>query len=132
MKAGGERFGVDLGRWVRQRRIALGMTQEQVWNRMEIPTGESNWVSKLESGRKQKLPDFDYLNGLSLALKATITDVLRGAGVLPEGIEESPEQAPGSATIHALVDMIDWTENPFNREHVEGTLQVIVQKQTKR
>lgn len=122
--------GVELGRWVRQRREAIGLTQEQVWDRMEIERASANWMSKLESGRVKSLPDTDYLVGLAQALRTTVTDVLRGAGVLPIDVEETSEQAPGSQTIHALVDMIDWTVSPDNRANVEGLLRLILDRQS--
>ena len=124
-----QQFGVELGRWVRQRREALGMTAEQVWTRMEMPSGESNWIAQIENGRRKKLPDFDYLNGLAVALRVPVTEVLRGAGVLPIDVEEAPEHAPGSATMHALIDMIDWTRDTSSRENVEGLLRLILDRQ---
>jgi transcriptional regulator with XRE-family HTH domain len=77
MKEREQRYGVELGKWVRQRRDALKMTQEQVWSRMEMPTGESNWIAQLENGRRKRLPDFDVLNALSEALRVPVTEVLR-------------------------------------------------------
>jgi transcriptional regulator with XRE-family HTH domain len=103
------RHGVELGRWVRQRRVSLGMTQEQVTERMEVDVAP-NWLTQLEGGRRKALPDTDLLIGLSQALRVSMTDVLRGAGVLPIDMEEAPEQAPGSRVLHALIDMIDWSD----------------------
>lgn len=123
------RHGVQLGQWVRARRTALGMTQEQVWDRMGAPGGDMNWITHLEGGRRKSLPDTDYLVALSEALRTTMTDVLRGAGVLPIDVEETSEHAPGSQTMHALVDMIDWTMSPDNRQNVEDLLRVILNRQ---
>ena len=120
--------GVELGRWVRAKRTALGMTQEQVAARMEMDI-DPNTIAQLESGRRKGLPDTDYLIGLAQALRVSVTEVLRGAGVLPVDLEQAPEIAPGSATIHALVDMIDWTADQRTRDHVEGLLQIIRQGQ---
>ena len=124
-----EAQGVELGRWVRARRTALGMTQEQVAARMEMDI-DPNYLAQMESGRKKALPDTEILLGLSQALRVSMTDVLRGAGVLPVDVEAQPESAPGSATIHALVDMIDWTANPENRLNVEGLLRLILERQS--
>jgi transcriptional regulator with XRE-family HTH domain len=124
--------GAQLGRWVAQRRDAIGMTQQQVWERMEPSPPTSNWISKLEVGRIQNLPEFDLLNALSVALRVPVTEVLRGAGVLPEGVDQAPEIAPGSTTMHALVDMIDWTRDQTSREDVEGLLRLILDRQKRR
>jgi transcriptional regulator with XRE-family HTH domain len=125
-----QEYGVELGRWVKARRDTLGMTQEMVWNRMEMPSGESNWITQLEGGRRKHLPAPNYLEGLAQALRVSVTDVLRGAGILPEGTDQPKEHAPGTATIHALVDMIDWTRAPENRANVEGLLRSILERQT--
>jgi transcriptional regulator with XRE-family HTH domain len=119
---------MELGRWVKARRAALGMTQEQVWQRMELDI-DQNFLAHLESGRKKSLPDTPVLIALSGALNVTVTEVLRGAGILPVDVEQPPEHAPGSATMHALVDLIDWTTNPANRENVEGLLRLILERQ---
>jgi transcriptional regulator with XRE-family HTH domain len=121
--------GIQLGKWVRARRDALGMSQEDVWRRMEVENVAANWISKLETGRVRYLPDHELLHALSVALRVPVTEVLRGAGVLPVDVEAAQESAPGSATIHALVDMIDWTDNPANRQNVEGLLQLILERQ---
>jgi transcriptional regulator with XRE-family HTH domain len=120
--------GVELGRWVRARRESLKLTTEQLWERTDLE-GDFNYISQLENGRRKKLPDFEILSGLAQALNVTVTEVLRGAGILPVDVEQPPEHAPGSATMHALVDMIDWTTNPANRENVEGLLRLILERQ---
>lgn len=120
--------GVQLGRWVREKRQSLGMDQATVWARMEIE-GDPNWLSLLESGRRKSLPDTDYLIALSAALRSSMTDVLRGAGILPVDVEERPEIAPGSATIHALVDMVDWVREPHYRDATEAFLRGILEQQ---
>jgi hypothetical protein len=105
-------LGGQLGRWVASRRENLGLTQQ--------------------TGRIQNLPDFDQINALSEALRVPVTEVLRGAGVLPEGVDQAPEIAPGSTTMHALIDMIDWTRDQTSREDVEGLLRVILDRQKRR
>jgi transcriptional regulator with XRE-family HTH domain len=125
-------LGGQLGRWVASRRENLGLTQQEVWERMDPPPPTANWVSKLETGRIQNLPDFDQINALSEALRVPVTEVLRGAGVLPEGVDQAPEIAPGSTTMHALIDMIDWTRDQTSREDVEGLLRVILDRQKRR
>jgi transcriptional regulator with XRE-family HTH domain len=127
-----EGHGRHLGRWVAQRRNNLGMSQELVWKRMGLQHGSMNWVTKLETGKIGKLPDQEYLEALSEALKVPVTEVLRGAGVLPEGVDQAPEIAPGSTTMHALIDMIDWTRDQTSREDVEGLLRLILDRQKRR
>lgn len=123
-----DRHGVELGRWIRERRTRLGLTQEQIAERSE-PAIDPNYIAQIENGRKKALPDTDILVGLSMALGVTMTDILRGAGVLPVDVTESEERAPGSQTIHALVDLIDWTVSPENRMNVEGLLRLILDRQ---
>lgn len=121
-------YGVELGRWVRERRTALRMTQEQVAEQSGVEV-DPNWLAQLESGRKKGLPDRAFLDGIAFALKTPLTDVLRGAGVLPVDVEASPENAAGSETMHALIDMIDWTRDTTSRENVEGLLRLILERQ---
>jgi transcriptional regulator with XRE-family HTH domain len=104
------------------------MTQAQVAERMEADV-DTNWITQLELGRKKGLPEWTYLHGLSLALRVPVTEIHRAAGQMPEGMEAAPEMAAGSDVIHALVDMIDWSADPTNRQNVEGLLQFILAKQ---
>jgi transcriptional regulator with XRE-family HTH domain len=121
--------GRALGQWVKARRTAIGLTQEQLAAAMsydfDVPT---SWVSALEAGRRTYLPDFKYIEALASALRVLPTDVQRGAGVLPVDVSAQPEIAPGSATIHALVDMIDWTSQPHRREVAESLLRTFLEQ----
>jgi transcriptional regulator with XRE-family HTH domain len=116
-------YGLELGRWVKERRTALGLTQAQLAERMSYDFEvDTNWVSGLEAGRRKSLPDFKYLEALASALRVLVTDVQRGAGVLPVDVEQPMAHAPGSATLHALVDQIDWVSDPNRRLPVESML----------
>lgn len=122
--------GVELGRWVRQRRENLGMSQAEVAERMSIDMEvDQNWVTQLENGRRKGMLDFEVIAAIAAALRVSVTDVLRGAGYYPTDAEQPPEIAPGSHAIHALVDLIDWTRNPANRSNVEGLLRSIREDQ---
>lgn len=122
-------YGLELGRWVRERRNALGLTQAQLAERMSYEFEvDTNWVSGLEAGRRKSLPDFKYLEALASGLGVLVTDVQRGAGVLPVDVEQPLTHAPGSATIHALVDMIDWVRDPNRREAAESLLRTFLEQ----
>ena len=128
MDESGQHYGIELGRWVRGRRQSLRMTQEEVAERIG-PETDPNYITQLENGRKKNLPDTTFLIGIAEALRTSVTDVLRGAGVLPIDVDAMPDQAPGSATMHALIDMIDWTRDTTSRENVEGLLRLILDRQ---
>ena len=121
--------GRALGQWVKARRTAIGLTQEQLAEAMsydfDVPT---SWVSALEAGRRTYMPDFKYIEALASALRVLPTDVQRGAGAYPSDVEKPPQEAPGTATIHALVDMIDWVSRPDRREIAESFLRTFLEQ----
>jgi len=113
---------------VKARRGVLGLSAEALWERTEIERGNSNYISQLENGRRTQLPDFDIIFGLAQGLGVSVTDVLRGAGVLPVDLEEASTEAPGSHTIHAMVNAIDWVKRPERREVAESLLRTFLEQ----
>lgn len=78
--------GERLGAWVRERRKALGLTQEEVAGRMggDVPI---NYVTTLETGGRKRMIGQPRVGQLARALGAREVDLLRGAGLITEPIE---------------------------------------------
>lgn len=81
---------VSLGSWVRHRRHVLGLTQEQVTERMDGRS--STWISRIERDVRRELPTPEEVAMLAIALECSQADILRAAGyAIEEDASPSPE-----------------------------------------
>lgn len=113
----GAMHGVLLGRWVGQRRKALGLTQEQLAERMDNDDIDGNWITQLETGRKKRLPEQPAIGQLAHALRVAEIEVLRGAGVITEepvspGIAESTPVYDVSDARHRISQQLATITDP--------------------
>lgn len=83
---------VTLGQFVRYRRGRLGLTQEQVADRM--PDHSATWVSRIETDTRREIPSPEDLRALADALDCRIEELLQAAGYLDE---PSPSGSNGAA-----------------------------------
>lgn len=95
---------MKIGRFIRDRRIELGMTQQQLADKLGIT---DKAVSKWE--RSVSYPDITILRELSAALGVTVTELLAG-----ERDRQSPEAVPPE--VHeVVVDTVAYAETARKR-----------------
>lgn len=70
-----------LGAIVRNRRLALGMTQEEL---AYVIDREQSWVSHVEHDRYKSLPDPEVFAALARGLRMSQADILRRLGYLSD------------------------------------------------
>lgn len=110
----------ELGRFLRTLRTDAGLTQEQVAEMLDVA---QPYVSQVERGIYS--PSWRYLIGFANAVKTSIIDLLRRAGLLddiPEEMEreiaELIKEVPDLAELFAAAREI-------NREHPERLRELV-------
>ena len=79
--------GLLLAAWAKQRRLALGLTQEHVADRMG-PHVDAAWVTQLETGQKKTMVGQPWLGLLARALETSELALLQQSGLLTEELPE--------------------------------------------
>lgn len=88
--------GLLVGQYTKRRRDELGITQEELAERMGNNV-TTNWITQLETGRKRKMLPQPYFGWLAEALAISEDDLLRVAGMLKGGDDApSPYMSPVS------------------------------------
>lgn len=93
---------MKIGRFIRDRRIELGMTQQQLAGKLGIT---DKAVSKWE--RAVSYPDITILRELSAALEVTVTELLAGERDLPDAVPPEVQEA--------VVDTVAYAETARKR-----------------
>ena len=99
---------MKIGQFIRDRRIELGMTQQQLADKLGIT---DKAVSKWE--RAVSYPDITILRELSAALKVSVTELLAG---------ERERQLPGAVppeVQEVVVDTVARRDSPEAEQRVE-------------
>lgn len=108
---------VELGRYVRERRRVLGLTQAELGARLGWAQER---VSVLETG-KYGLPSLPQLCRLADGLGVAVDDLLRPLGVEvvrePRGAGVTPQSHAGSRLSLRLVDLIEQVRTVDERLH---------------
>lgn len=121
----------NLGARIRQLREARGWDQKDLGER--IGGRPKSWVSNLETGKKQNLPEPHELRQIARALEVSYTDLLQAAGYLEESdLATPPEDEMPVRDYVAKVRKIDWDYGEGRRGVFESILQTFLDQDRKK
>lgn len=102
-----------LGEIVRNRRLALGITQEE----LAYAVGrEQSWVSHIERDKYKSLPEPELFAALARALRMSQADILRRMGYLSDEAEPAEAQPDEAVVLTNMAEEAEHIRDEYVRD----------------
>lgn len=108
--------GALLGVWARERRLAMGLTQEEVIGRMG-PDVPENYITNLETGQRKRMIGQPRLGQLVRALGSTESEALQAAGLFTGN---AIAEATPSYDASSPEDALRWVYSDLSEESIQS------------